>query len=85
MFDTQDAIQEILKSPSTAKFPSSPSEYTIENNGPSPRHDGYTTYTIHSYVDAENGYGATVRQKFNVVLDYSPNSDTYYLQGRYKE
>lgn len=57
-----------LKSPSSAKFPMS---YTspgvdISNNG--------SQYTVSSFVDADNSFGASVRTYFTVVLDMSGDS-----------
>ena len=72
----EDIIKEKLKSPSTAKFPSL-SDWSIYE-------ESYNTYSVSSYVDAENGFGAEIRTYFsltvttdNEILDYS---DLYYSE-----
>lgn len=72
----EDIIKEKLKSPSTAKFPSL-SDWSICEKS-------YNTYSVSSYVDAENGFGAEIRTYFsltvttdNEILDYS---DLYYSE-----
>ena len=66
----EDIIKEKLKSPSTAKFPSL-SDWSIYEKS-------YNTYSVSSYVDAENGFGSEVRTYFsltvtidNGILNYS--------------
>ena len=63
---TEDNIKKILKSPSTAKFPGgflTPFEdWSFSKNG--------TDYTVSSYVDSQNGFGATVRSKFTVTYEW---------------
>lgn len=56
------AVEEQLKSPSTADFPSV-NKASITKSG--------TTYTVSSYVDAENSYGATIRTNFTVTVEKS--------------
>lgn len=55
----QLAVKSRLKSPSTAKF-CSYSKAQISNSG--------GTYTVKGYVDAQNGFGATIRTNFTVTL-----------------
>lgn len=60
---TQDFVEKRLNSPSTAEFPR-----LHEIN------DGITKtgneYTINAYVDAQNGFGAQIRQRFTVSVRY---------------
>jgi len=56
----QKSIESILKSPSTAKFPSV-SEWNIGRN------EGLLY--IQSYVDSQNSFGATIRSKFQFTID----------------
>lgn len=63
----QDAVKEKLKSPSTAQFCTT-TEATIGRNG--------NTWTVKGWVDAQNGYGATVRANFVVTFTFA-NKDTY--------
>lgn len=58
----QNAVKNNLKSPSTAKFPSSylNEEVVITRTG--------KDYVVSSWVDAQNSFGAILRRKFSVVL-----------------
>lgn len=60
----QDVVERNLKSPSSAKF-CLMSEATIHYNG---EEDGGSRYTVSGYVDAQNSFGATIRQNFTVNL-----------------
>ena len=60
------AVEEQLKSPATAEFPSV-NHAAITKSG--------ETYTVSSYVDAENGFGATIRTNFTATIEKS--GDTY--------
>lgn len=61
------AVKEKLKSPSTAQFCTT-TEATIGRNG--------NTWTVKGWVDAQNGYGATVRANFVVTFTFA-SKDTY--------
>ena len=56
------AVENRLKSPSTADF-CSQSEMTISNVG--------SSWTVSGYVDAENSFGATVREYWTVTMTLS--------------
>lgn len=61
----QEKVKEVLKSPSTAKFPNYTKwGFKQEKN----------IFTIQGYVDAQNGFGAEIRSNFQFVIDM--NSDT---------
>lgn len=77
--DAQAVVKENLKSPSSAKFPWSFDDYVFSSGGSSSTHPGYTRYTIKSYVDADNAYGANLRENFSVTIDYKSGADTYYV------
>lgn len=64
----QNAVSELLKSPSTADFPSYSDSYV--------EYMGENEYTISAYVDAANEFGATVRQNFTVVLTLTESGYT---------
>ena len=59
-------IKNILKSPSSAEFPGgflTPFEdWSFAKNG--------TTYTVSSYVDAQNGFGAMIRSHFTITYEW---------------
>lgn len=62
----EDNIKKILKSPSTAEFPGgflSPFEdWSFSKNG--------TSYTVSSYVDSQNGFGAMIRSQFTITYEW---------------
>ncbi len=62
----EDHIKKILKSPSSAEFPGSfftPFEdWSFSKNG--------SNYTVSSYVDSQNGFGAMIRSQFTIVYEW---------------
>lgn len=68
----QQHVEERLKSPSTADFPAGYSQYT------SHLRDG--RYRVHAYVDAENSFGATIRNQFDCTVRWI-SGDTYRLES----
>ncbi len=56
----QEVVREELKAPDTANFCSYPSAQITKI--------GENRYIVKGYVDAENGFGATVRTHFTVTL-----------------
>jgi cytoskeletal protein RodZ len=58
-------VKKYLKSPSTAKFPNY-NEYSYDFNG--------NKWTVKGYVDAQNSYGATLRQEFTVSFTILPSN-----------
>jgi hypothetical protein len=63
--DAEAIVKKTLKSPSTAKFPSS-SYATVEH---------YSTdgFKVSSYVDSQNGFGAMIRSDWTVLFQYTPD------------
>ena len=59
-----------LKSPSTAKF-SSFSEISVTRSG--------NTWRVTGWVDAQNGFGATLRNSYTVKIEFA-SSDTYTVK-----
>lgn len=57
---SQDCVKNKLKSPSTADFPFSDYKSEVDSNN----------YIIQSYVDSQNGFGATIRSDWQVKLKY---------------
>ena len=57
----QGMVKQLLKSPSTADFPSF--DYTTTNVG--------NQYTVVSYVDSQNGFGAMIRSTWRVVMSHN--------------
>ena len=71
-------VKDKLKSPSTAKFPWGFDEYTVKRSG--------NDFIVGGYVDAENSFGAMLRQEFvatftlsNVSLSGSSDITNVYV------
>lgn len=67
----EKAVKDKLKSPSTAKF-CSVTEATIGCSG--------NTWVVRGWVDAQNGFGATVRTQFAVTFTFA-SKDMYSLDS----
>ena len=67
----EKAVKGKLKSPSTAKF-CSVTEATIGCSG--------NTWVVRGWVDAQNGFGATVRTQFAVTFTFA-SKDMYLLDS----
>lgn len=65
----EKAVKNKLKSPSTAEF-CSHKEYSITCSG--------DTWTVSGYVDAQNSFGATLRNDFTVKFTFE-NSERYTI------
>lgn len=66
---SQIIIKSKLKSPSTAKFPHY-SEVSIVSAG-------LCTFQIDGYVDAQNSFGALVRDNYTTIITYDEKSQTH--------
>lgn len=66
---SQFAVEDYLKSPSTAQYPSSKDVYITKISD----HE----YKVASYVDSQNSLGATVRSKYVVDLIYNDDWSQY--------
>jgi hypothetical protein len=64
-------VTDRLQEPATASFASGTDE-TVSKNG-----DG--SFTVRSYVDAQNGVGENVRTRYACVVRPVPNTDTWSL------
>ncbi|WP_319230545.1 zinc ribbon domain-containing protein [Draconibacterium orientale] len=64
----EDFVKESLKSPSTAKFPgvSEKDQHTTDLGG--------GKYKIESWVDSQNGFGATIRTRFSCIIIFEGNN-----------
>ncbi len=65
---SQNFVKRQLKSPSTAQFPLSAS-YATEI--------GECHYAIRSYVDAQNAFGGTIRNRYSVEMKYQSGDKTW--------
>jgi len=64
----QKFVRQSLKAPSTAAFPSAPSQAVKVSD---------CRYVLTSYVDAQNSFGAQIRSTWGVDIEYHPETDTY--------
>lgn len=62
-------VADNLKSPSTAVFPSA-SEANIFKQAP-------CRYKVRSYVDSQNAFGAIVRVKYSIIMEYNPKDKAW--------
>lgn len=69
---TEDWVKERLRSPSTADFPG-----VFDRDGHI-TYNGNQTYSIRSYVDAQNAFGGTVRTHFAAEVQQT-GEDTWRL------
>lgn len=60
-------VRERLRSPSTAEFPPGTSQCRTSHNG--------GVWTVRSYVDAQNAFGAMLRSDYVVVTRYNGNDN----------
>lgn len=65
----QEYVKERLKAPATAKFPH------INDRGVQAKYLGNCTHSIVGYVDAQNGFGATLRTHYAVQVMHNPKTD----------
>lgn len=65
----ETAIKTQLKAPSTAKF--SNKNYF----------EGSTVHTVYMDVDAENSFGASLRQRFTCKMSFAESSGTWTLEA----
>ena len=69
----QEKVKEILKSPSTAKFPVY-TEWGFKQEK--------NIFTVQGYVDAQNSFGAETRNKFQFIIDMnSDNIQSFIFDG----
>ena len=59
---SQDFMKDYLKSPSTAKFPMYSAINVIQTDN---------RYKVEAYVDSQNSFGATVRNRYYMILERS--------------
>lgn len=72
LVQSQVYIENKLKSPGSAKFDSS-TDGVIQTND--------TTFTVISYVDSQNGYGALLRTHYSCKVIFHPKDDTHNIEN----
>lgn len=68
---SQYFIKSMLKSPSTAKFPSYSSQDVIVN------FEATCKFKVAGYVDSQNSFGATIRTRYIVDVTADPDEGGY--------
>lgn len=72
---SQNYVKERLKSPSTAEFPNPYSVILTATN--------YGHYIITSYVDAQNGFGASLRENYECEIVYNGSDDILVINFQF--
>lgn len=67
----KNLIKEKLKSPNSAKFSHITETTVTKYNG--------CIFEFSGYVDAQNSFGAMLREDYKIKVKYSETKDTYYL------
>jgi len=67
----QIEVEGLLKSPSSADFPAC-SQITIEETGAD-------KFSVEGYVDAQNSFGASVREYYTCSVRLEAEDDSYYI------
>lgn len=68
----QERIAAELKAPASAEFPSY-SDNAITHSG--------ALWTVDSYVDSQNSFGAKLRTRYSCTASFNPNDATYDIEG----
>ena len=71
---SHEFVKKRLKSPSTAEFPS------ITSSGVFTSYLGDCVHMITGYVDAQNSFGAVIRNEYSVKVRYNGDDDLWYLE-----
>ena len=73
--NVKNEVKKQLKSPKSADFPWNDAEYKITYQGKSD--DGLYEYTVESYVDAKNSFGAEIRSEYTCVMHVTEDLKQY--------
>jgi hypothetical protein len=68
----QERTSAELKAPASAAFPSY-DEHAISHSG--------ALWSVDSYVDAQNSFGAQLRTRYTCTASFNPNDATYRIEG----
>lgn len=77
-FMSQKLVRQNLKAPSTAEFPM----WTEENCKVT--HNG-ASWTVTSFVDSQNGFGAMIRSDYVAKMTYNPSTETWTLTNLFMD
>ena len=73
--NVQEEVRKQLMSPKSADFPWGFNEYNITYQGES--EDGLYMYSVQSYVDAENAFGAEIRSEYMCMIHVTKDLKQY--------
>ena len=73
--NVQEEVKKQLMSPKSADFPWGFNEYNITYQGES--EDGLYMYSVESYVDAENAFGAEIRSEYMCMIHVTKDLKQY--------
>ena len=73
--NVQEEVKKQLMSPKSADFPWGFNEYNITYQGES--EDGLYMYSVESYVDAENSFGAEIRSEYMCMIHVTKDLKQY--------
>ena len=73
--NVQEEVKKQLMSPKSADFPWGFNEYNITYQGESD--DGLYMYSVESYVDAENAFGAEIRSEYMCMIHVTKDLKQY--------
>ena len=73
--NVQEEVKKQLMSPKSADFPWGFNEYNITYQGES--EDGLYMYSVESYVDAENAFGAEIRSEYTCMIHVTKDLKQY--------
>ena len=73
--NVQEEVKKQLMSPKSADFPWGFDEYNITYQGES--EDGLYMYSVESYVDAENSFGAEIRSEYMCMIHVTKDLKQY--------
>lgn len=68
---SQSFVKEALKAPATAEFP------MISDRGVSVAVKGNCKFTVVAFVDSQNSFGAMLRTKYSIDMEYLPDTDRW--------
>lgn len=71
-FYCKTKVEERLRAPSTAKFPTNLYQSAKRTGTPN-------EYSVRSYVDAENAFGTPLRSAFSCTVEHVPSTDRWRL------
>lgn len=72
----QSLVKDELKAPSTARFPVSADSYAVIFDG--------QTWKVSGYVDAQNSFGATIRENWTATFAMGDTSGAEYKVSNYR-